>query len=83
MKLGVFAKTFEGETPGSVLAAAAAAGYEAVQYNMACSGIGPLPLEVSGVVADAVAEAAAAPEFRGHRRGCTAHGIAHDHGLLW
>ena len=60
MKLGVFAKTFEGETPGSVLAAAAAAGYEAVQYNMACSGIGPLPLEVSGVVADAVAEAAAA-----------------------
>jgi sugar phosphate isomerase/epimerase len=58
MKLGIFAKTFEGTRPGDVLPQAAAAGYDAVQYNMACSGIGSLPTEVSEAVADAVASAA-------------------------
>jgi sugar phosphate isomerase/epimerase len=58
MKLGIFAKTFEGTRPEQVLPQAAAAGYDAVQYNMACSGIGSLPIEVSEAIADAVASAA-------------------------
>jgi sugar phosphate isomerase/epimerase len=57
MKLGIFAKTFEGDDASSVLRQAAAAGYGAVQYNLACSGIGSLPLEVSDDVAADVAEA--------------------------
>src|SRR6185369_5717611 len=59
MQIGIFAKTFEGVEPGQVLRQAAAAGYTAVQYNMACSGIGSLPTEVSDAVATAVASAAA------------------------
>jgi len=43
MKLGIFAKTFDGSTPIQVLRAARDAGYDAVQYNMACSGLAPLP----------------------------------------
>ncbi|KAB0680290.1 sugar phosphate isomerase/epimerase family protein [Aureimonas leprariae] len=58
MKLGIFAKTFEGETPDAVLGAARAAGYEAVQYNMACSGLGPLPTHVPDDAAEAIARAA-------------------------
>jgi sugar phosphate isomerase/epimerase len=51
MKLGIFAKTFAGEDPRSVLDAARAAGYTAVQYNMACSGLGPLPELISAETA--------------------------------
>lgn len=58
MKLGVFAKTFEGCTPMGVLRAARDAGYRAVQYNMACSGLGPLPASITEEAADAVAAAA-------------------------
>ena len=58
MKLGIFAKTFQGSTPLAVLSAARDAGYAAVQYNMACSGLGSLPLEIAGDVAGAVAAAA-------------------------
>lgn len=54
MQLGIFAKTFPGKTPLEVLAAARDAGYEAVQYNMACSGLSPLPLEISDETAEAV-----------------------------
>lgn len=43
MRLGVFAKTFDGEDPAIVLAACRNAGFETVQYNMSCSGIGSLP----------------------------------------
>ena len=43
MKLGVFAKSFAGDDPLTVLSASRAAGFEAVQYNMSCSGIGSLP----------------------------------------
>ena len=46
MKLGIFAKTFAGDRPDQVLRAAATAGFAAVQYNMACSGIGSLPATV-------------------------------------
>jgi len=34
VRLGIFAKTFEGNSPAEVLPAAAAAGFSAVQYNM-------------------------------------------------
>ena len=43
MKLGVFAKSFAGDDPLTVLSASRAAGFEAVQYNLSCSGIGSLP----------------------------------------
>lgn len=46
MRLGIFAKTFPGSNPAQVLFAAAAAGYDAVQYNMACSGLSSLPLDI-------------------------------------
>ena len=57
MKLGIFAKTFPGTTPLVVLQAAAAAGYASVQYNMACSGLNPLPDEVTAEVAQTVHDA--------------------------
>ncbi len=59
MKLGIFAKTFPGEAPLPVLRAVRAAGYAAVQYNMACSGLGALPDIIPDAAADAVAAAAA------------------------
>jgi len=59
MKLGIFAKTFAGNTPLAVLSQARSAGYESVQYNMACSGISSLPLEISEETAEAVQAASA------------------------
>lgn len=53
MRLGIFAKTFAGTDPRTVLDAAAAAGYATVQYNMACSGLPSMP----DVVPDGTAEA--------------------------
>jgi sugar phosphate isomerase/epimerase len=59
MRLGIFAKTFAGESPGVVFGAAASAGYRAVQYNMACSGLASMPEVIPDGVADAVRTAAA------------------------
>ena len=59
MRLGVFARNFEGTTPLAVLTSARRAGYEGVQYNMACSGLSPLPLAIGDEIAEAVASAAA------------------------
>ncbi|MEW9836379.1 sugar phosphate isomerase/epimerase family protein [Mesorhizobium marinum] len=59
MRLGIFAKTFAGSDPASVLAAVAAAGFEAAQYNFACSGLPPMPDAVEPGIAAAVARAAA------------------------
>jgi sugar phosphate isomerase/epimerase len=47
MRLGIFAKTFEGSDPSTVLSAAARAGFSAVQYNMACSGLLSMPDAIS------------------------------------
>ncbi len=47
MRLGIFAKTFAGNDPATVLAAAAAAGYAAVQWNMACAGLPAMPDEIA------------------------------------
>ena len=58
MRIGIFAKTFAGRDPLTVLQAAKAAGYEAVQYNLACSGLDPAPHDIPDAVADAVAQAA-------------------------
>ena len=57
MKLGVFAKTFAGTDPLTVLSASRAAGFETVQYNMSCSGIGSLPEAVPDDIAYKVRDA--------------------------
>jgi sugar phosphate isomerase/epimerase len=46
MQLGIFAKTFAGTDPSTVLAAAKSAGFETVQYNMACSGLAAMPDDI-------------------------------------
>lgn len=58
MKLGIFAKTFEGSQPAAVLAAVAKAGFVAAQYNMACSGLAAMPDLIEPEQARAVADAA-------------------------
>jgi sugar phosphate isomerase/epimerase len=60
MRLGIFAKTFAGSDPGTVLAASKAAGFACVQYNMACSGLAAMPdaLSVQDVAAVSAARGA-------------------------
>ena len=60
MRLGIFAKTFAGTDPLTVLEAAKGAGYAAVQYNMACSGMAAMPDVLTDAQARAVAQASAA-----------------------
>ena len=60
MPIGVFAKTFPGRDPEGVLRQSAAAGFEGVQYNMACSGLAAMPDEIPEAAVKAVAEAARA-----------------------
>lgn len=57
MRLGIFAKTFPGDTPLAVLTAARNAGFDAVQYNMACSGLGALPQAIPDEALAALREA--------------------------
>lgn len=57
MRLGIFAKTFPGTDAASVLAQVKAAGFETAQYNMACSGLPPMPDEIAPDVAVAIASA--------------------------
>lgn len=58
MQLGVFAKTFTGTDPLTVLSASRTAGFATVQYNMSCSGIGALPEVISDATAGNVCDAA-------------------------
>ncbi|XUY28581.1 sugar phosphate isomerase/epimerase family protein [Agrobacterium sp. rho-8.1] len=58
MKLGIFAKTFEGTEPQTVLSSVAAAGFDCTQYNMACSGLPSMADEISAEQAGTVADAA-------------------------
>jgi sugar phosphate isomerase/epimerase len=60
MKLGIFAKTFEGTDPALVLKAVANAGFSSTQYNMACSGLAPMPDEINEEQARSVTDAAVA-----------------------
>ena len=57
MRLGIFAKTFAGSDPGTVLAASKAAGFACVQYNMACSGLAAMPDALSAQDVAAVSAA--------------------------
>ena len=57
MQVGVFAKTFPGSNPASVLRQVAEAGFDAAHYNMACSGLPSMPDDISGEAARAVAVA--------------------------
>jgi sugar phosphate isomerase/epimerase len=59
VRLGIFAKTFAGSDPLTVLRAAKAAGYASVQYNMACSGLPAMPEVLTHEQATPVAEASA------------------------
>ena len=59
IRLGIFAKTFEGTDPASVLRAVAGSGFSCAQYNMACSGLSAMPDVLSADAAGAVATAAA------------------------
>lgn len=62
MRLGIFAKTFDGTDPAAVLRAAGQAGYACVQYNMACSGLAAMPDILSDDAVQAVAAAAASED---------------------
>jgi sugar phosphate isomerase/epimerase len=46
MRLGIFAKTFSGSVPLTVLSAVKAAGYDVTQFNMACAGLPAMPDEI-------------------------------------
>lgn len=59
MRLGIFAKTFPGSEPATVLGAVKAAGFDAAQYNFACSGLPSMPDSVSPEVSGAIAAASA------------------------
>ena len=64
MQLGIFAKTFAGTDPALVLGAAKTAGYEAVQFNLACAGLPSLPdhIEDEAGVAAQIAAASRATD---------------------
>lgn len=59
MRLGIFAKTFAGTDPLTVLQAARGAGYASVQYNMACSGMPAMPDTLTQEQSATVAQASA------------------------
>ena len=60
MRLGIFAKTFPGSDPATVLSAVANAGFDVAQYNMACSGLDPLPDAIPEAVPAAIRAASGA-----------------------
>lgn len=71
MRLGVFARTFPGRDPGTVMDAARAAGFAGVQYNMVCSGLPPMPDEIAPALAAEVGAAARARGLRVFAVSCT------------
>ncbi|HTI03302.1 MAG TPA: sugar phosphate isomerase/epimerase [Acidisoma sp.] len=56
-RIGIFAKTFPGQTASSVLTAARDAGYGCVQFNLSCCGLPSMP---DSLPAELVADIAAA-----------------------
>ena len=58
MQLGIFAKTFPGLDPLSVLSAVRDSGYAATQFNLACCGLPSMPDAVPGSAITAVRAAA-------------------------
>ncbi|MER9674974.1 sugar phosphate isomerase/epimerase [Mesorhizobium sp. M0208] len=57
MQIGIFAKTFPGGDPLSVLAQASDAGYACVQFNMACAGLPSLPRQIDDATIDRIVSA--------------------------
>jgi sugar phosphate isomerase/epimerase len=55
--VGIFAKTFAGSAPLNVLTQARDAGYDTVQYNMACSGLASLPSFIPPAVISGIHDA--------------------------
>ena len=60
MQIGVFAKTFAVQGAVNVLQAVRQAGFETVQFNMACLGLPPMPDAIAAEVIKDVAEASRA-----------------------
>lgn len=58
-RLGIFAKTFPGTTSKTVLMAARDAGYDCVQFNLACCGLASMPDELPPGTATSIALASA------------------------
>lgn len=58
MQLGIFAKTFSGSNPGSVLSSVVNAGFHATHYNWACSGLPSMPDDIPAGCAEDVTAAA-------------------------
>ncbi|MGL4488724.1 MAG: sugar phosphate isomerase/epimerase family protein [Rhizobiaceae bacterium] len=57
MQIGIFAKTFAAQGAVPVLTAARNAGYETVQFNMACMGLSSMPDEIPVQMASEIARA--------------------------
>jgi sugar phosphate isomerase/epimerase len=56
MRIGIFAKTFAVQGAEATLLAARKAGYETVQFNMACLGLPSMPDEIAPQVASEIAK---------------------------
>ncbi|BCP53414.1 epimerase [Kaistia sp. 32K] len=59
MRLGIFAKTFSGSVPLTVLTAVRDAGYPAAQFNMACAGLPAMPGEITADTIETIRAAVA------------------------
>jgi sugar phosphate isomerase/epimerase len=57
MQLGIFAKTFAVQGAQASLMAARAAGFETVQFNMACLGVPAMPVEISAQMTAEISDA--------------------------
>jgi sugar phosphate isomerase/epimerase len=60
MRIGIFAKTFPGTDPQTVLAEVAGAGFATTQYNMSCSGLPSMPEAIDADLCEAIRIASAA-----------------------
>ena len=64
MHLGIFAKTFPGDDPNTVLGAVADASFTVAHYNMVCSGLSPLPDSIPSEINAAISIAADTNKIR-------------------
>jgi sugar phosphate isomerase/epimerase len=64
MQIGIFAKTFAGNSAGTLLPQVKATGFGVAQYNLACSGLATMPDTVSNDVISEVRDAVASSGVR-------------------
>lgn len=78
MEIGIFAKTFAGTNPASVLGAVRDSGYACAQFNLACAGLPSMP---DAVVPETIAAIAAASRATGVRLAALSgtYNMAHPH----